>query len=300
MYNIDEFAEEVKKLLKLAMMDKEILIHSVTKNNGQKYKGIMIKNDTNVTPVIYLEQFYDVYCAGAVTMSEIIERIINLNETAVPIDHVFPDYDKILNPDYIKDNVYPILVNAKANKSLLKQVYNEPLLDLTIIYVICNEKASDYLASCKVTYEMLEKANISKEYLHEKAFENLNKLEYTLMNFKDFFEKTFGIIQPELEFVPMYFFKTNMNAHGSNVLLNEKAMKDAADQIGNFYIIPSSIHECLLIPDSEDIDKQTIVDAIFFVNNDKSSIPPEEVLSGSLYYYSKDKGLMISEEHDII
>ena len=57
---------------------------------------------------------------------------------------------------------------------------------------------------------------------------------------------------------------------------------------GNFYIIPSSIHELILVPDSEDITPSGLLNMIIDVND--GQLPKEEILSYNLYYYEVELG----------
>lgn len=75
-------------------------------------------------------------------------------------------------------------------------------------------------------------------------------------------------------------------------MLYPDLMKDFSDTIGSsFYIIPSSVHECLLLPPKEDVQGGEIRNMIKEINDTQVSI--EERLSYSLYYYDKDEGRII-------
>jgi len=62
----------------------------------------------------------------------------------------------------------------------------------------------------------------------------------------------------------------------------------AAEEKHNLYIIPSSIHEVLILPDNGAICADELKKMIFEVNC--TQVAPEEVLSNSLYYYNREKG----------
>ena len=52
------------------------------------------------------------------------------------------------------------------------------------------------------------------------------------------------------------------------------------------YVIPSSIHELILIPECDEVDPHYIGSMINDVNN--NVVPPEEILSYNVYYYSRE------------
>lgn len=63
---------------------------------------------------------------------------------------------------------------------------------------------------------------------------------------------------------------------------------------GGFYIIPSSIHELLLMPDTKRINEEMVRKTIFQIN--REHVEPEERLSDSLYHYDGQKLSIIGKE----
>ena len=73
------------------------------------------------------------------------------------------------------------------------------------------------------------------------------------------------------------------------MLIFNSSLRDFSDREGSsFYIIPSSIHELLLLPVEDDSDSAEIKDMIKDVND--TQVSEEEILSYSLYYYDREKG----------
>ena len=68
-------------------------------------------------------------------------------------------------------------------------------------------------------------------------------------------------------------------------------LRALADDLGeNFYILPSSVHEILLLPDSGAEDARYLREMIREVN--ATQVEPEEVLSDNLYYFDRLKNRM--------
>lgn len=55
----------------------------------------------------------------------------------------------------------------------------------------------------------------------------------------------------------------------------------------SFYILPSSIHEVLLVPESKSPDIRDMRMAVYSIN--RSDVVKEEWLSDSVYYYNCEK-----------
>ena len=82
---------------------------------------------------------------------------------------------------------------------------------------------------------------------------------------------------------------------------------------GNFYVIPSSVHECLLVPENSRVSPEELCDMVSEVN--RTVVSEDEVLSDSVYHcdaktleltmcndsknLSKDKESNISEDKRI-
>lgn len=69
-------------------------------------------------------------------------------------------------------------------------------------------------------------------------------------------------------------------------------IRDLADKFGkSFYIIPSSVHEVLILP-TEDTEECAEIKSMIREIND-TQVSPEEILSYSLYYYDREEGKII-------
>ena len=57
-----------------------------------------------------------------------------------------------------------------------------------------------------------------------------------------------------------------------------------AQQKGDFYILPSSIHEAIFIPASENVDAEELKTMVREVN--ETQVPKEDFLSNEVYFYN--------------
>lgn len=87
----------------------------------------------------------------------------------------------------------------------------------------------------------------------------------------------------------MYIITNCYRRNGAAVLLYDGLLEKFAECTGrNFYILPSSIHEIILLPDEPDFDLEGMSEMVSSVN--RNGVAPEEVLSDHAYYYHADTG----------
>lgn len=164
--------------------------------------------------------------------------------------------------------IYFQLVNTERNKELLVSVPHRSFLDLSVIYWLrVNEKVSFIFSN-----SMAEKYDTTEEQLFVMAKDN------TITNLPPIIEA----IRPDMLAV------TNKSAYcGAVALLFPEVLKDAARLLGSdLYIIPSSVHDIILMPANEDIDYMR--DMIKEAND--AVLYFDEVLSYKLYKYDRKTG----------
>ena len=89
--------------------------------------------------------------------------------------------------------------------------------------------------------------------------------------------------------VPMYVLSNKANVQGASCILYPNLLKDFASAInGNFYILPSSIHECIFLPAESVEDPTTLQSMVKEVN--MTQVEECEVLSDSVYFYDQSVG----------
>lgn len=88
-----------------------------------------------------------------------------------------------------------------------------------------------------------------------------------------------------IEPFPIYVLSNQHRLNGSSCILYQHLLHDFARRIGSdFYILPSSVHEVLLIPADNQISMSTLSSMVRDVNS--SQLAREEILSDHVYYYS--------------
>lgn len=81
----------------------------------------------------------------------------------------------------------------------------------------------------------------------------------------------------------VYMLTTEQMENGANILTNNKILSEIQDKIGAYYIIPSSVHEVLILPKSQYSDGKELEDMLRTVNRDVVS--EQDRLSDNLLEY---------------
>ena len=189
------------------------------------------------------------------------------------------------NYDEIKTLIRPKLVNAKADINPAKIAL--PLIgDIKIMYSVYIGRGEDGLhTAMAVTKELLEAWGKTIAEIHAQAVANIPLDHYKIKGVSDILrEMGFGGF-PSDEPDPFYVMKSDLDYYSAAAILNPTLMKKAKRKMnGNFYIIPSSTNEILIL--NPDVDPAVVADMIKTVNT--TEVADSEVLSNHLLAFDFD------------
>lgn len=289
--SFEEFAkkvqEEIKDYLPQKYADSTVDLHEVIKNNDTKLHALTVSSpEGNVAPTIYLEQYYGDYQDGH-EFSDVLEEIAQ-----VRINHeVGRDMDVTMLSDYekVKENIIPRLINLEQNKELLADRPYTVMDDLAVTYHVFLGLHEGGTMSAPVTNAMLSMYGVDVNTIHEQAVANLNEVTPSVF-------KSMGQVMMEMmgddfpaELLPpddglMYVLSNKDKLHGASALLDEKMMQEVSERMnGDFYILPSSVHETIIIPKNAEMDRETLEGMVRDVN--ATQVAPDERLSDHVYVY---------------
>lgn len=279
--------------------DAEIKEVVVPKCNGESYEGVQvffakIKYNPEAVPVINIDNLFSAYCRGELTdINDCVEMIYRISEGSGYCEDVSKLVTNIQNWEYVKEIVYPSLLQTEMNSMLLENLVSFPILDLSIVFIIRGEFRYSGNGMVKVTQALLDCYGITCEELYEQAVKNLEQDGYIFQDMKIFLQRMVpGLIAEEEEggFVPhreMYIFTNAAKCYGAAGILSCKLLRKFAGK-RSFYILPSSIHETIFIPAAGVTDKEMLDDMVRQVNSTMSD--RTEYLSDHSYYYDGELG----------
>ena len=89
---------------------------------------------------------------------------------------------------------------------------------------------------------------------------------------------------------PFWVLTNKKGITGAATVLFDDFLKDFAMEHGSFYVIFSSVHEALLIPESDKFDISFLTRTNQVIN--ATEVQADEILGNRAYYYSRDKGFI--------
>lgn len=293
--NFEEFVKYVSKEVIIRLGEEYFCSTAkVVKNNGQKLTGLTVRRkDVCVSPTFYLEAFYDLYESG-----EDIEYIIDMLADGYMKYEVKEDTDFSYIQEYeiIKKDIFCKLVNSSLNEELLKDIPHINILDLSVVFYIAVDLETVGHGSILVRNENMRAWDICLETLYKEAIENTrSRNDFRFVNIADVLGELAGLENggtgifegiDNVQDIPMYVYTNNVKMFGAIGLLFDDLLSEFAQRIdSNFFILPSSIHELIILPESEVKDKESLKDMVVTVN--ETQLEQGEVLSDSVYYFNR-------------
>lgn len=303
--NFEEFAESVKDSIKEYLpedyMDAEVTSGESRKINSHYHSMTISKEGQNVSPSINMDQMYAEYQrTGEIgpVMGE-IARIAVMEPEGIDM-HRLDSYEQA------KEGLFIRVSNAETNKEFLADVPHETIGDLAVTYHVMMGMDHGEVGSTTVTNALMEKFGITEAQLKADAMENSSRiLSPSLESMNNVIARLMGMEGPVTGSVPFEQAVQDFNfrEEGMFVLTNTTAVNGAAvifypevmEQLGNhagvdLFVIPSSTHEVILVPDDGAMNRADLEKMIKEIN--ANEVDPKDRLSDSLYHYdSKDHKL---------
>ena len=210
--------------------------------------------------------------------------------------------------DQVKDNIVCRLANAEMNEEYLANKPHTFVEDLAVVYVIDLGGNEAGHMSAPITNTLMEQYGITTEELHDIALHNLSESQIEFKTMRDVLvdmmfpdgikedDPRAFMVPPEEENPSMYVLTNAERLNGAAAILDAKTMEDISEKLGgDFIILPSSIHETLILPVNEDMSRQMLESMVQDVN--AGQVAPEERLSDHVYMYdSQEKELVLADK----
>lgn len=272
-------------------------VYTAVKNNGREKKGVMIEmKGSNASPTIYLEGFYRRFQSGE-PMVHLVEEILRFYDSVSSAE----TWDCSQYEDYedIKDRIAFKLVHCSKNKELLHSMPSIELLDLSIIFYVLLDVGGKGTATIQITNEHLKKWGVLKEDLLSAAIQNVKRLlpaEFFTMHhaIEEMLEakedreaeNLLNQMRKDKREV-MYVLTNSQRNYGAACMAYPHVLEMIGDMLGeDFYILPSSIHEVIIVPESKGLEPDEMDEMIVEIN--ETQMEPEEILSDHAYFYQRE------------
>lgn len=255
----------------------------VWKNNGVSYEGLVIeKLEEELSQVVSLDNCYEDFRAG-ISVQEISEQILKEYRKAAGNVSLLSQQD-IWSYERIKDRLYVEMVNRKWNEQYLEHKYYVPFLDLAVVYYIDTQldyKNAPEHRGTAVTKDIFKIWSVEPEVIWKQVLENMGKESLFLM-----------LVVTEEENSLMTFEDAFQKNQGALALLQKSILVEAKKKLEEpFYILPVSIFELMIVPESQADEVEEMKKAIIESNHE---MPVEYLLSNNVYYYGEKEEVEIA------
>ena len=289
----DDFQKIITEKVQKKLDEKiEVKVIDVIKNNGVVLKGLTFQGDgKNISPTIYLEQFFESYLDG-MELGDIADRIVDTFRVGTKRD-VF-DLQSFLDFKKASKRIVFKLINYEKNRSLLEKIPHKKFLDMAVVYyyLLSNEELEN--ATILIYNNHLEAWKIDGEELDRIAMDNTPKLlKADLRSITDVLNEmlmqkdpAFCDIRLEEDSDVMYVLSNCSKIFGAAAILYADVLKDFSRKKGtDLYILPSSVHEVIIVPKTSEMEWEKLQEMVIEVNS--TQVEEIEILSDSVYCYSR-------------
>lgn len=302
--DIEEFKEQLTADIMKEVGDKmEFDFRKVEKLN-ESYEAITIKPEgCNIGMNLNVDKLFSDYKEG-VLFGDLVDRSLDMIKHGLRNMPVF-DADKFTDYEHMKNNLVMEVVSAEANAELLKTIPHKRMEDMAVVYRFIVDRFMEKQASVLITNSILLQMGVTPEQLHEDALRNAPEVKpLVIQGMSEVLAEMvgpeaaelMGIKPEEPEKEQMYVASVPDKTHGASVIAYQDFMDKAAERAGgDFFILPSSIHELLIVPDTKEMDFKVLEGMVREVN--ETQVAPEDKLTDSVYHYdSKDKVFELAEK----
>ena len=269
--------------------------HTVIRNNGKSRKGLVFRSPgINISPAIYLEEYYQKYRKGA-ALDKLAGEIKQLFEQV----RFQNDFDESMLNDYeaMRPRIVFQLVNYKRNEARLQNMPYLLFHDLAICFYVLVDVKEQGMLTFAVDNSHLKLWGTDLEDICQNALENTPKLLHASFGGID---EVICELQRDIAGLPyipaapegeeclkgMFILSNHVKNKGAAVLLYPHILEMIGDIVGNdFYILPSSIHEVIILTAKADISKAELEELVQEIN--ETQLEEEEILSNHVYFFER-------------
>lgn len=287
----DYFSEDLKI--------SNISAKEVVKHNDQHRLGIEFTfAGSNFSPVIYPDSLFEDYQAGK-PLEEILQALSHTIEKSLPevpgitketVTQALLDYESARHHLSIR------LCDPDLNRELLENAVHSKVSDFEAIYQLKFTLPGEGVGYSTITPAMLDSWGISMETLQKDAA-TCTWAEYPILspmgNMISYL--TSGLSLPNLletgepiqmsdDMFPAFVLSNDRAMQGASLI----TLPDLLDQIGDivqddFYILPSSLHEVIIVPQNTQMTLDGLSEMVHSIN--ESQVATEDLLSDKVQHY---------------
>lgn len=282
-----EFKEKILSKLEELVSENDLyeIIEKTFHKTNRDMEAVVIMSKENKEcvgfgQIHYFENLYLNYENG-VSIDELVRTIMDSIEGNKPRKK---NIDKFFGYEECKDRIVAQVISKERNGEIIEKNVNRSFLDLALVYRIVFKNDDSGLISALISNDIASEWGIDEKTLYKVALENINaKAPYKAVNIGEIIH---GDIVEDEALPPMYVLASGNRSFGASAIAYPEEIKKAGSVLkGNFFILPSSQHDLILVPyDPSSVERYK--DMVRSVNKDVVDI--EDWLSDSVYFYDRE------------
>lgn len=296
--------------------DYQVTLRAIPKNNGVVRDGISVcQKQQEIAPTIYLNEFFNDLNNGQ-PLTEICTRIYHLYQNNPGLPYL--DSRVLSSFSEIKHRIVYKLVNTQANRAMLDHLPHMPFHDMSMICYLLMEEREQGFVTALIHRDHLKTWQIREKELFFSALKNTPGLLPPVIQpmssvLKRLAQETLGENCQEKEldklieaaeerrlkqnpvFPSLYVLSNPAGVNGAACMTYPHVIKDFAKKMKqDILILPSSIHEVLLVADTGNYNFEEMSELVKEIN--ETEVPMEDRLSNQIYCYRReiDQIMMVS------
>lgn len=281
--SIEEFGERLLESITLEFNKHgsyDCRLDQTQKNNVTQKTLVIRKEGSSTAPAFYLDDIYRKYLKGK-TVHQISQELVHFyNEIPLPVfdGNDFSEFKKV------KKQLRVRLVGKENNESFYKQgPHRCQTLGVEVLYLELENAQREQMYS-RVTYGMADRWKVPEQELFQAAFENVQEQDKIIFCSLDDFVRKMSSGAEKGGKSDFYILTNERLWYGATVASYPGVLKQVREELGeDYYILPSSTHEVLVIPKTACTDEKELRDLLRDTN--RNMVDPEEVLGNDLYEF---------------
>lgn len=302
MMDFKEFQNQILQEAKDRMWGVQVEIRPVEKLQGESYTGLSIQpSDSPMAATLNLDAVYNQMVDQGKSFQEVADDLIT-HAADIIVDMPKIDVNDLTNYDQMKNTLVVQVIPTDRNADMLADIPHKDIEDMSLVYRMQIDQNETGTSSVLITNEMLENYGITVDQLHQDAMDAavINN-PATFRSMQEVLSDLMGMpaeMMPPMDGPQMYVASVESSLNGAGVIAYPDFMNQVAEQVGgDFFVLPSSVHEVLVVPDDGSIDRHDLESMVREVN--ASEVLPKDQLSDNVYHYdSQDKVFELAGKYE--
>lgn len=267
-------------------------------NMGRLHALVILKDGVNLSQNFYTKELYRDYQSGRMTIREMAVRIASSCYNSTDSIEELKGLGKYINDkEWAEERLFLQLINSSKNKILLENSVHMDFNGISLVLYVLAADNKAGMCRARVTKAMCQGYGWNGKEILDYALDNTAKLfPYCLCTLQEVLQKALDTTDAETWGLPsigndMLVLTNEKYVNGAAAIFYPGVLKEISEKHGtSLFLIPSSIHEFLILEDNGMYDPVELENMVKEVNS--SSVLPEELLSDNVYYYGCNTGML--------